>query len=76
MQQDLSVQQVDTLDAQLLREGWSLHQRLEAAIAASHPARSSAQLESWRQIVAPTAQPTSTNGSTGMAWIRVLPPGC
>ena len=53
MQPGLSVQQVDTLDAQLRREGWSLHQRLEADIAASHPAQSSAHLESWRQIVAP-----------------------
>jgi type 2 lantibiotic biosynthesis protein LanM len=53
VQSGLSVQQIDTLDAQLRREGWSLHQRLEAAIAAVHRPQSSAQLESWRLIVAP-----------------------
>jgi len=35
MQPGLSVQQIDSLDAQLLREGWSLHQRLEAASGAA-----------------------------------------
>jgi len=53
MQPTLSEQQLDTLDAQLLREGWSLHQRLEAAVAAGSPQHSSTQLDSWRQIVAP-----------------------
>jgi len=53
MQPGLSVQQVDTLDAQLRHEGWSLHQRLEAAVAAGSPQHSSTQLDSWRQIVAP-----------------------
>jgi len=53
MQPGLSVQQVDTLDAQLRHEGWSLDQRLESAVAAGSPQRSITQLDSWRQILAP-----------------------
>ena len=65
MQPGLLVQQVDTLESQLRREGWSLHQRLEAAIAAGHPPHSSAQLESWRQIVAPDSK---TNFDKRLDW--------
>jgi len=59
------VQGVDTLDAQLRREGWSLHQRLEAAVAAGSPQLSSAQLEGWRQIVAPDSP---ANFDKRLAW--------
>jgi len=65
MQPGLSVQGVDTLDAQLRREGWSLHQRLEAAVVAGSPQLSSAQLESWRQIVAPDSP---VNFDKRLAW--------
>ena len=46
-------QQATTLEKQLRREGWSLHQRLEAAAAITVDLHRSAPLESWHQVVAP-----------------------
>jgi type 2 lantibiotic biosynthesis protein LanM len=72
MQPGRSVQEVVTLDAKLNREGWSLHQRLEAAVAAGCPQHSSTQLESWRQIVAPDSP---ANFDKRLAW-EGLDAGC
>ena len=59
-------EQLDTaLDKQLRREGWSLHQRLELAVAATDHGQPNVPLESWRQVVAPD-QPA--NFDKRLAW--------
>jgi type 2 lantibiotic biosynthesis protein LanM len=65
MQPGVAVQKVDTLDARLLREGWSLHQRLEVASSAAEASQAGADLASWRQIVAPD---NTANFDKRLAW--------
>jgi type 2 lantibiotic biosynthesis protein LanM len=71
MQPDLSVQDVDTLDTQLRREGWSLHQRLEAAMATEgQTLRSNIHFDSWRQVVAPD---NTANFDKRLTWDNLTP---
>jgi type 2 lantibiotic biosynthesis protein LanM len=65
VQDVVSEQQDTTLEKQLRREGWSLHQRLEAAMAVPGDLQSNLALESWRQVVAPD-QPD--NFDKRLAW--------
>ena len=65
MQPDLAAQQIDTIDARLHREGWSLHQRLEAAITSGEVPQSGAAIQSWCQIVAPD---NDANFDKRLAW--------
>ena len=69
--QNVVFEQLDTaLDTQLRREGWSLHQRLEAAVATTDDRQPNVPLESWRQLVAP-AQPA--NFDKRLAWDGLNP---
>jgi type 2 lantibiotic biosynthesis protein LanM len=68
MQQGLCVSSagpVGALDDHLLREGWSLHQRLDVAAAAAGEPPPTAMLEGWRQIVAPD---NTENFDKRLAW--------
>lgn len=65
MRLGVAVQKIDTLDARLLREGWSLHQRLEVASSAAESSQAGADLASWREIVAPD---NTANFDKRLAW--------
>lgn len=53
------------LDTLLLREGWSLHQRLETARESAELSKEFAALASWREIVAPD---NAANFDKRIAW--------
>jgi len=70
MQNAICDQRDITLDEQLLREGWSLHQRLEVAVATTDDRQLNLPLENWRQVVAPD-QPA--NFDKRLAWDGLNP---
>lgn len=73
MRPGVAVQKIDTLDARLLREGWSLHQRLEVASSAAEASQAGADLASWRQIVAPD---NAANFDKRLAWDGLSAASC